>query len=180
MENDHPLMSLNRRRVGHYQVRIEFKPLQSPQGWGHFLLYLENQRGKISSQEEPNGVWIPAPVLQGIHSRGGRGVTGWIEVGDYHPVIHFERLAAGLETLVLSELRLKSALSVLRDKLIAIYPHDLDTGAMEQASHHCCQLIHDDKAFQFEEIWIREELGRVSRECLEVSSMNRDDGLSRK
>ena len=299
MEKDHPLMTLSGRTVGHYRLRIEFKPLQSRQGWGHFLLYLENQRGKISSQEGPNGVWIPAPVLQGIHSRGGRGVTGWIEVGDYHPVIHFERLANGLETLVLSEhridqevfnllsetvpagghlmfvyevpyespfyqeteeglrrgippvstpqgillfnsgcrwvknwylaeggheglrklwgekppnekeflrfdlltffqilsflarkpnaeflelelkargrtlgvlstLKLESTLSLLRDKLIPIYQNTLGKRPLEEASLHCCQLIDNYKTFHFEDILIREELDRISEECLEV------------
>ena len=257
--------------------------------------------GRISSQKGPNGEWIPVPVLQGIHSRGGRGVKGWIEVGDYHPVIHFEGLADGLETLVLSEekidqevfnllseiippgghlmfvyevpykspfhqetqegllrgippvstpqgillfhsgcrwvknwylaeggheglrklwgekplnekeflrfdlltffqilsffsrkpntafgelelkarkrtrgilseLRIESTLSVLRDKLIAIYPDDLDKEALEEASHHCCQLIDDYKASRFEDILIREELERISKERMEISS----------
>jgi hypothetical protein len=311
MEKDHPLLALNGRRVGHYRTNIECNPLRSRQGWTLFSLYLEDQRGRVSSQEGPDGKWMPAAVLQGIYSRGGRGVIGWIEVGAYQPVVHFEGPGHPSETLVLSEneidqkvfnlvsevippgghfmfvyevhyessfhqeteeglrrgippvstpqgtllfhcgcrwvknwylaeggheglrklwgekplnekellrfdlltffqilsflsrrpnpefleleskarkrtrgilseLRIESTLSVLRDKLIAIYPDDLDTGAMEQASRHCCQLIHDDKAFQFEDSWIREELGRVSKECLEVSSMNRDDGLSRK
>lgn len=30
------------------------------------------------------------PILEGIHSRGGRGVKGWIEVGDYFPVVYFQ------------------------------------------------------------------------------------------
>lgn len=300
MENDHPLMSLNGRRVRHYQVSIELKPLQSRQGWALFSLYLEDQMGKISSQEGPNGVWIPAPVLQGIHSRGGREVTGWIEVGDYHPVIHFQGLPDGLETLVLSEgkidqevfnllseiippgghlmfvyevtyessfyqetqegllrgippvstpqgillfhsgcrwvknwylaeggheglrklwgekplnekelqrfdlltffqilsflsrkpnpeflklelkakkrtlevlskLNLESTLSLLREKMITVYQESFDKGTTEEASRHCCQLIDNYKTSHFEDILIREELDRISEECLEVS-----------
>jgi hypothetical protein len=301
MENDHPLIALNGRKLGHYQVRIDFKPLRSRQGWAHFFLYLEDQIGRISSQEGLNGEWIPAPVLQGIHSRGGRGVKGWIEVGDYHPVIHFRGLGNPSETLILlenkidqqifnllsevippgghlmfvyevsyespfhqetqqgllrgippastpqgillfhngcrwvkdwylaeggheglrklwgekpldekelrrfdlltffqilsffsrkpnpeflelelkakkrtrgilSELRIVPTLSVLRDKLIAIYPDDLDKEAMEEVSRHCCQLIDDFKASPFEDILIREELDKISKECMEGSS----------
>lgn len=293
-------MTLNGRRVGHYKLGFECKPLRSRQGWTHFSCHLEDRRGRISFQKGPHGEWIPAPVLQGIHSRGGRGVKGWIEVGDYHPVIHFEGLADGLETLVLSEgkidqelfnllseivppgghlmfvyevsyeslfhqeteeglrrgippvstpqgillfhsgcrwvknwylaeggheglrklwaekplnekellqfdlltffqilsflsrkpnpeflelewkarkrtqgilaeLRIESTLSVLRDKLIAIYSDDLDKEAMAEASRHCCQLIDDYQASHVEDIPIRQELDKILEECFDVS-----------
>jgi hypothetical protein len=71
---------------------------------------------------------------------------------------------------ILSELRIESTLSVLRDKLIAIYPDDLDKEAVEEASRHCCQLIGDYQASRFEDILIREELERISKDCMEVSS----------
>jgi len=300
MENDHPLMSQNGRRLGHYQVRIEFKPLRSRQGWAHFSLYLVDRRGRVSSQKGRNGEWISVPVLQGIHSRGGRGVKGWIEVGDYYPVIHFQGLPDDLETLVLSEgridqevfnllseiippgghlmfvyevsyessfhqetqegllrgippvstpqgillfhsgcrwvknwylaeggheglrklwgekplnekelqrfdlltffqilsffsrkpnpeflelelkarrrtlsafskLNLESTLSLLRDKLISVYEKSFDKTSLEEASRHCRQLIDNYKTSHFEDILIREELDRISEECLEVS-----------
>lgn len=301
MECDHPLIALNSRKLSSYQVRVDIKPLRSRQGWAHFFLYLEDQRERTSSLEGPNGKWIPTPVLQGIHSRGGKGVIGWIEVGDYHPVIQFHGSGNFSETLtlsenkidqqifnllsevippgghlmfvyevfyespfhqetqqdllrgippvstpqgillfhsgfhwvkdwylaeggheglrklwgekpldekelrrfdlltffqilsfysrkpntqflelewkaikrtrgILSELRIESALSVLRDKLIEIYPDDLDKEAMAEASRHCYQLIDDYKASRFEDILIREELERISKECLEFSS----------
>jgi hypothetical protein len=241
-------------------------------------------------------------VLQGIHSRGGRGVTGWIEVGEYHPVIHFSVLGNPPDTLtlsenkidqqifnllsevippgghlmfvyevsfespfhqetqqgllrsfppvstpqgailfhsgfrwvkdwylaeggheglrklwgekpsdekelrrfdlltffqlltflsrkpnpgsldlelkarkrtkgILSELRIEPTLSLLREKLMAIYLDDLDKEAMEEASHHCCQLIDDFKASHIEDIPIREELEKISKECREFSSV---------
>jgi hypothetical protein len=103
MEKDHPLMTLNGRTVGHYKLGIERKPLRSRQGWILFSLYLEDQRGRVSSQEGPDGKWMPAAILQGIYSGGGRGVTGWIEVGAYQPVVHFEGQGHPSETLVLSE-----------------------------------------------------------------------------
>ena len=299
MEKDHPLMTLNGRTVGHYRLGIECKPLRSRQGWTLFSCNLEDQRGRISSQKGSHGERVSAPVLQGIHSRGGRGVTGWIEVGDYHPVIHFEGLADSLEILVLSEegidqevfnllseiippgghlmfvyevpyespfyqeteeglrrgippvstpqgtllfhsgcrwvknwylaeggheglrklwgekppnekeflrfdlltffqilsflarkpnaeflelelkargrtlgvlskLNLESTLSLLRDKLISVYEKSFDKTSLEEASRHCCQLIDNYKTFHFEDILIREELDRISEECLEV------------
>jgi hypothetical protein len=70
---------------------------------------------------------------------------------------------------ILSELRIESTLIGIRDKLMAIYPYDLDEEAVEEASRHCCQLISNYKAFHFKEILIREELERISRECMEVS-----------
>ncbi len=42
------------------------------------------------------------PVLEGIHSRGGRGVKGWIEVGDYFPVVYFQGRALPVKTTHLS------------------------------------------------------------------------------
>jgi hypothetical protein len=70
---------------------------------------------------------------------------------------------------ILAELRIESTLSVLRDKLIAIYADDLDNEAMEEASLHCCHLIDDYKASHVEDVLIREELDRISRMCLEGS-----------
>ena len=300
MESDHPLMALNGRRLGRYQVRVNYKPIRSRQGWVHFFLYLEDHRGWISSQEGPDGEWIPGPVLQGIHSGGGRGVAGWIEVGDYHPIIHFRSLGNSLGTLTLSEnkidqqifnllsgiippgghlmfvyevsfespfhqetqqglhkgispvstpqgillfhsgfrwvkdwylaeggheglrklwgekpidekelwrfdlltffqilsffsrkpnleflelelkamkrirsilteLRVEPTLSVLREKLMAIYTDDLEKEATEEASRHCCQLIDDYKASHVEDVLIREELERILKECLDAS-----------
>ncbi len=292
-------MALNGSRVGHHRTKIESKPLRSRQGWTHFFFYLEDPRGRISCQKGPNGEWIPTPVLEGIHSRGGRGVTGWIEVGAYRPVFHFQGLGVPLETIVLSEskidqqifnllsetiqpgghlmfvyevsyespfhqetqegllrgippvstpqglllfhsgfrwvknwylaeggheglrklwgekplnekelqrfdlltffqillyfsrkpnpdfweleskarrrtlgilseLRIESILSVLREQLITIYQDYLNKGAPEEASRHCCKLIHAYKTSHFEDRLIREELDKISEECMGV------------
>lgn len=99
IEKDRPLMALNGSRVGHHRTKIEYKPLRSRQGWTHFFFYLEGPRGRIFSQKGPNGEWIPTSVLQGKYSRGGRDVTGWIEVGEYRPVIHFQGLGDPTKTL---------------------------------------------------------------------------------
>jgi hypothetical protein len=69
---------------------------------------------------------------------------------------------------ILSELRIEPTLSLLREKLLAIYPDHLDKEAMEEASRRCCQLMEDYKTVRFEDILIREELNRISRACLEV------------
>lgn len=98
-------------------------------------------------------------MLQGIHSKGGRGIEGWI----------LELKAKKRTRGILSELRIEPTLSVLREKLMAIYPDDLGKEAMEEASRRCCQLIDDYKASRVEDILIREELDRISGRYLEVS-----------
>jgi len=299
MENDHPLTALNNKKVGPNQVRIELKPLRSRQGWTHFLFYLEDQTGTISFQERPQREWVDPPMLQGIHSRGGRGVAGWIEVGEYRPITNFRILGNSSENLtlleskidqqifnllseviplgghlmfvyevsfesplhqeteqgllrgippvsmpqggllfysgfrwvkdwylaeggheglrklwgekpfneeelkrfdlltffqilaffsrkpnpaflelevkarkrtrgILSELRIEPTLSILREKLMAIYPDDLDKASTEEATRRCCQLMEDYKTVRFEDILIREELDKISRACLGV------------
>jgi hypothetical protein len=89
-ENGKPLSSLQRRSIGNYKIQLYLKPLQYRGGWTYFSLYLEDQGGRISSQKRSRGEWVDKPVLEGIHSRGGRGVKGWIEVGDYFPIVHFK------------------------------------------------------------------------------------------
>ncbi len=49
---------------------------------------------------------MAAPVIEGIHSRGGRGVKGWIEIGDYYPVVHFKGGDLPPKTVNLSRKRL--------------------------------------------------------------------------
>lgn len=302
MENRHPLLNLNGKKVDPFQLRIECKPLRSRQGWTQFLLYLEDNKGRVSSQKGPDGKWIPAAVLQGIYSRGGRGVIGWIEVGDYHPVIHFNGLGNSTDTLalsenkrdqqifnllsevippgghlmfvyevpyespfhqetqqgllkgippvstpqgillfhsgcrwvkdwylaeggheglrklwgekpinerelqrfdlltffqllsflsrkpnpefleleinakkrtraVLSELGMESRLCVLRDELMAIYPSVMNQETVEEFSRHCCKLIEACKKFILKDILVREELEKISKNCLDVSSI---------
>ncbi len=46
------------------------------------------------------------PVLEGVYSRGGRWVKGWVEVGDYYPVVQFASGASASITLDLSERRI--------------------------------------------------------------------------
>jgi len=118
MEKDHPLMTLNGRTVGHYRLGIECNPLRSRQGWILFSLYLEDQRGRVSSQEGLDGKWMPAAVLQGIYSRGGRGVIGWIEVGNYRPITHFSGLGYPTETLTLSENKMDQQIFNLLSEVI--------------------------------------------------------------
>lgn len=65
---------------------------------------------------------------------------------------------------ILSELKIASALSTLRDKLIAIYPDEIDMDAVEKASRQCFQLIDRYKTSRSEDVLIREELDRISKE----------------
>ncbi len=84
------LARLHGRTIGIFEIELHLKALHYRGGWTHFSLYLKDGQGRISSQRAPRGRWVATPVLEGIHSRGGRGVNGWIEVGDYFPIVHFE------------------------------------------------------------------------------------------
>jgi hypothetical protein len=89
-EKGDPLSRLQGQSIGNYEIRLHLKPLHYRGGWTHFSLYLKDQGGRISSQRRLSGEWVTTPILEGIHSRGGRGVKGWIEIGDYFPIVHFK------------------------------------------------------------------------------------------
>ena len=89
-ESGDSLSRLHGRSIGNYEIRLDLKPFHYRGGWTHFSLFLKDQQGRTSSQRRPGGERMETPVLEGIHSRGGRGVKGWIEVGDYFPIVHFE------------------------------------------------------------------------------------------
>jgi len=99
----HPLAHLGGQRLGEYETELDSRPLRYRQGWHHFSLYLKDRGGRYSSQQAGNGTYVGMPVLEGIHSRGGRRVKGWIEIGDYFPVVHFSSPNLPLESLRLSD-----------------------------------------------------------------------------
>ncbi|NIQ39864.1 MAG: DUF1122 domain-containing protein [Proteobacteria bacterium] len=82
------LSDLDGLTVSDYQIQTELEPLRYRQGWTHFSIYLKDQDGRLTSQMSPAGEYVRSPVLEGIHSRGGKWVKGWIEVGDYFPVVY--------------------------------------------------------------------------------------------
>lgn len=89
-ENKDSLACLQGRSIGTYEIQLELEPLRYRGGWTHFSLFLKDQEGRITSQRIPSGELVATPVLEGVHSRGGRGVKGWIEVGDYFPDFLFQ------------------------------------------------------------------------------------------
>jgi hypothetical protein len=99
----HPLAWLAGRRLGEYETELDLRPLRYRQGWHHFSLFLRDRDGRCSSQQAVNGTYVDMPILEGIHSRGGRWVKGWIEIGDYFPVVYFSRPNRPLESLRLSD-----------------------------------------------------------------------------
>jgi hypothetical protein len=90
-EKKDSLSRLQGRSIGNYEIHIELEPFRYRGGWTHFSLFLKDQQGGTSSQRTPSGNLVARPVIEGIHSRGGRGISGWIEVGDYYPVVYFPR-----------------------------------------------------------------------------------------
>jgi hypothetical protein len=90
MKENSLLQSLNSRRIGEYGLQVELRPVKQRSGWTHFSVYLKDRTGRISTRKSLTGEYLPSPVLDGIHSRGGKGIKAWIEVGSYFPVVHFK------------------------------------------------------------------------------------------
>jgi hypothetical protein len=84
--------------------------------------------------------------------------------------LELEAMARNRAREILSELKIASMLSTLRNKLIAIYPDDLDKEVVEKASRHCRQLIDDYKTTHSIDVLIREELDRISKESIGIFS----------
>ncbi len=105
-ENGKFLSSLHGRSIGNYKIQLNQKPLQYRGGWTHFSLSLKDDGGRISAQRKSGGEWAETPILEGIHSRGGRGVKGWVEVGDYFPIVYFKGSCLPAKTVLLSRGRL--------------------------------------------------------------------------
>jgi len=101
-EKGDSLARLHGRSIGNFEIELDLKPLHYRGGWTHFSLYLKDRNGRTSSQRIHGGEWVTTPVLEGIHSRGGRGVKGWIEVGDYFPIVHFRGRGPSPEATQLS------------------------------------------------------------------------------
>lgn len=85
------LPMLEGRRVGEYKIHLLMKELAHRQGWTHFSVFLADRQGRLNQQTLKDGRWVNLPVLEGIHSRGGREVKGWIEIGDYFASVFFPR-----------------------------------------------------------------------------------------
>jgi hypothetical protein len=90
MEEDIPLQNISSRMIGEYSLQVELRPLKLRSGWTHFSIYLKDRTGRISARKSLTGEYVTSPVLDGIHSRGGKGIMAWIEVGSYFPVVHFK------------------------------------------------------------------------------------------
>jgi len=82
-----PLTHLGGQRLGEYETELGSQPLRYRQGWTHFTVSLRDREGRCSSRQIEDGTYVRTSVLEGIHSRGGRWVRGWIEIGDFFPVV---------------------------------------------------------------------------------------------
>ncbi len=85
MEYDLPLDDLNNRRIGPYGLKADLRPVEGRVGWTHFSLFLEEICGGDRQRKMGS-----APVIEGIHSRGGKGIKSWIEVESYAPLMRFD------------------------------------------------------------------------------------------
>lgn len=69
-----PLAQLEGKRLGRYTLRLADVSPGSKSGWLSFRLVVTG----------PKTLFSP-PVIEGVYSPGGRGVTPWIEIIEYHP-----------------------------------------------------------------------------------------------
>jgi hypothetical protein len=102
MKENSILQDLDSRHIGEYRLQVELRPLKQRSGWTQFSIYLKDQAGRISSRKNSVGEYMPSPILDGIYSRGGKGIKAWIEVGNYFPIIHFKENVHTEEILSLS------------------------------------------------------------------------------
>ncbi len=89
MKENRLLRAINSRRIGEYRLQVELRPLKQRSGWTRFSIFMKDRTGRMASRKDHTGEYVHSPVLDGIHSRGGRGIKAWIEVGDYFPIVHF-------------------------------------------------------------------------------------------
>ncbi len=89
MNNCRNLHDLDSRRAGQYKLRAILRPVAGRVGWTHFSIYLEDEKGGVTCSVGPDGVLESTPVIEGIHSPGGKGIKAWIEVESYSTMVHF-------------------------------------------------------------------------------------------
>jgi hypothetical protein len=84
-----PFLCLQGQDIAGFRIHLHATPVVNRKGWTSFRLFLKDGCGMLSARKCARGTWAPSPVLEGIHSRGGRGVKGWVEIGDYSPTVTF-------------------------------------------------------------------------------------------
>lgn len=91
--------------LGHFFLGTELRPIPHRHGWTRFAIFLKRRErsgpsAKKIGQEIENSEALL--ILEGIYSKGGKGIKGWIEVGDYFPSIRFESGRGKRETIDLT------------------------------------------------------------------------------
>lgn len=84
---EHPVRRLEGCAVGGLRLRVTRLEGAGRSGWVRFELVLRGREGPLAP-----------PVVAGLHSAGGRGVSPWIEVARYAP-----RVGCGAEAVDLRE-----------------------------------------------------------------------------
>ncbi|NIR30494.1 MAG: DUF1122 domain-containing protein [Gammaproteobacteria bacterium] len=84
-EEGHVLSGLHGALLGEYRLKLDPLQRERKSGWVRFRVRLTDARGAVTD-----------PVLDGVHSRGGRGVLPWIELLHYAPRIPSDDAALDL------------------------------------------------------------------------------------
>jgi len=77
--SDHPLSRLEGLPLGTFSLELSVLEPMRMSGWRHFSIILR----------EPSGSRSVQPVIDGIHSLGGKGVYPWIEIAHYSGLLTF-------------------------------------------------------------------------------------------
>ena len=77
LPSDHPLWQLDDAKLGPFRLQLTGVRQLASSGWKDFRLVLTS-RGRATDE----------PVLEGIHSVGGKGIPPWFDV-EYRPVLSF-------------------------------------------------------------------------------------------
>jgi hypothetical protein len=94
------LEKLNGLMLGKYSLDLTRIDQMRMSGWRNFSLHLHDSSGSASIE----------PIINGIYSKGGKGVQPWIEVACYNTTLEFENeqnvdiSEEGLEVLLFSNL----------------------------------------------------------------------------
>ena len=137
-----PLTHLGGQRLGEYETELGSKPLRYRQGWTHFSLSLRDREGRHSSRHVGDGTYVRTWVLEGIHSRGGRCVRGWIEIGDFFPVLHLSRPGLPSKSLRLADRGVDRALFGLLSETIPPGGHLMFAYEVPYESSFHRQTVH--------------------------------------
>lgn len=128
MEKDHPIATLDGVKIGDYVLHVTRLQQMKLSGWKFFAIGLSTtvmaqvdlpaKEVGQNGAEEQCSMASALPVLEGIYSRGGKGVAPWMEILTYHNQVELEDKSGVRLTVDLSAAGLDRTLFEQLGKLI--------------------------------------------------------------